>query len=125
MSRDPDTFIQNVRTSIANWKQEQLGNYVEEDQDTTKLNGYLKITAFAYDMLKDFLDSQGKNTIDPNLTGIVQSIGPISGLSSEELMLLEDYLYRDLVEYPFTYNLRLINSFEKRNALNTNIVPNK
>lgn len=125
MSRDPDTFIQNVRASIAKWKQSQLLNTVQDDQDTTKLNGYLKVTAFAYEMLKGFLDSQGKQQMDPNLTGIAQAIGPISGLTSEELMLLEDYLYRDLVEYPFTYNLRLINSFDKRNALNTNIVPNK
>ncbi len=125
MSRDPDTFIQNVRASIAKWKQAQLLNTVQEDQDTTKLNGYLKITALAYEMIKGFLDSQGTQQTDPNLRDILQAIGPLSGLTSEESMLLDDYLYRDLVEYPFTYNLRLINSFDKRNAFNTNIVPNK
>jgi hypothetical protein len=125
MSRDPDMFIQNVRASIAKWKQAQLLNTVQEDQDTTKLNGYLKITALAYEMIKGFLDSQGTQQTDPNLRDILQAIGPLSGLTSEESMLLDDYLYRDLVEYPFTYNLRLINSFDKRNAFNTNIVPNK
>jgi hypothetical protein len=124
MSRDPDTYIRNVRTAVAKWKQHQLGNVVQEDQDTTKLNSYLKLTALAHQMLKDYLDSN-KSQVDPLLNEIISIIGPVSGLTSEEMMLLDDYLFRDLVEYPFTYNTQLINSFEKRNAFNTKIVPNK
>lgn len=124
MSRDPDTYIRNVRTAVAKWKQNQLVNVVQEDQDTTKLNSYLKLTALAHQMLKDYLDSN-KSQVDPLLNEIISIIGPVSGLTSEEMMLLDDYLFRDLVEYPFTYNTQLINSFEKRNAFNTKIVPNK
>lgn len=124
MSRDPDNYIRNVRGAIAKWKQAQLLNSVQEDQDTMKLNAYLKLTVFAHQMLKDYIHSK-RQQIDPLLRDIVNAIGPVSGLSSEELMLLEDFLFRDLVEYPFTYNTNLINSFEKRNAVNTKIVPNK
>jgi hypothetical protein len=124
MSRDPDDYIRNVRGTIAKWKQQQLVNTVQEDQDTTKLNSYLKLTALAHQMLKDYVDTN-KPQNDPLLRDIVSAIGPVSGLTSEEIMLLDDYLFRDLVEYPFTYNTQLINSFEKRNALNTKIVPNK
>ena len=124
MARDPDEYIRNVRSAIAKWKQAQLFNSVREDQDTTKLNAYLKLTSLAHQSLKDYID-QNKRQIDPVLRDIVVAIGPISGLTSEEMMLLDDYLFRDLVEYPFTYNTHLINSFEKRNVLNTKIVPNK
>lgn len=124
MPRDPDDYIRNVRATVAKWKQTQLLDSLQDDQDTTKLNGYLKLTALAHQMLKDYVTSN-KSQSDPLLRDIVNAIGPISGLTSEELMLLEDSLFRDLVEYPFTYNTNLINSFEKRNAFNRKIVPNK
>lgn len=123
--RDTDQFIQHLREAIAKWKQEQLMDSLHDEQDTTKLNGYLKITALAYEMIKTYLHSQGTERYDPSLQPIIKAIGPISGLTDEEIMLVEHYLVRDLVEYPFTYNTRLINSFEKRNILNTKIVPNK
>ena len=124
MPRDPDDYIRNVRATVATWKQTQLLDSLQDDQDTTKLNGYLKLTALAHQMLKDYVTSN-KSQSDPLLRDIVNAIGPISGLTSEELMLLEDSLFRDLVEYPFTYNTNLINSFEKRNTFNRKIVPNK
>lgn len=123
--RDTDKFIETLRDSIAKWKQDQLLESVHDDQDTTKLNSYLKLTGLAYEMLKSYLDSQGKQPFDPILQPIVNAIGPISGLSSEDAMFLEYYLFRDLVEYPFTYNTRLIDSFEKKNILDTKIIPNK
>lgn len=122
-ARDPDAYLRNVRGVLATWKQAQLAGTVQDDQDTTKLNGYLKLTALAYQMLKEYLDRPTLQ-LDPMLREIVDAIGPVSGLTSEETMLLEDYLFRDLVEYPFTYNTRLINSFETRNVLATKIVPN-
>lgn len=124
MSRDPDKYIQTVRGAIAKWKQMQLINSVGDEQDTTKLNSYLKLTALAHENLKDYL-TMNRSQPDPLLRDIVLAIGPVSGLTSEEMMLLDDYIFRDLVEYPFTYNTNLINSFEKRNVLNTKIVPNK
>jgi hypothetical protein len=124
MPRDPDDYIRNVRATVATWKQTQLLDSLHDDQDTTKLNGYLKLTALAHQMLKDYVTSN-RSQSDPLLRDIVNAIGPISGLTSEELMLLEDSLFRDLVEYPFTYNTNLINSFEKRNTFNRKIVPNK
>lgn len=118
-------FVRNLRGAISIWKQQQLMDSIKEDQDNGKLNDYLKITALAHEMLKKYIDSQGQSQIDPMLNTIIQSFGNLSGLTSEERMLVDEYIFRDLVEYPFTFNVGLINSFEKRNILNTNIVPNK
>ncbi len=118
-------FVRNLRGAISIWKQQQLTDSIKEDQDNGKLNDYLKITALAHEMLKKYIDSQGKTQIDPILNTIIESFGNLSGLTSEERMLVDEYIFRDLVEYPFTFNVGLINSFEKRNILNTNIVPNK
>jgi hypothetical protein len=125
MQRDSDEFIENIRGSLALWKQEQLKEAIHEDQDTTKLNQYVKMTALAYDMLKGYVSSNGKNRVDPALATILQAIGSLDTLSRDERMLLQEYLFRDLIEYPFTYNTRLINGFQKRNAVNTNFVPNQ
>lgn len=118
-------FVQNLRGAISLWKQQQLSDTIKEDQDNGKLNDYLKITALAHEMLKQYIESEGQAEMDPTLNPIVQSFGNLSGLTSEQRMLLDEYIFRDLVEYPFTFNVGLINSFEKRNILNTNIVPNK
>jgi hypothetical protein len=118
-------FVRNLRGAISIWKQQQLTDSIKEDQDNGKLNDYLKITALAHEMLKKYIDSQGQSQIDPMLNTIIESFGNLSGLTSEQRMLVDEYIFRDLVEYPFTFNVGLINSFEKRNILNTNIVPNK
>jgi hypothetical protein len=125
MQRDSDEFLENIRGSLALWKQEQLKEAIHEDQDTTKLNQYVKMTALAYDMLKEYVSSNGKNTVDPALGLILEAIGTVDTLTRDERMLLQEYLFRDLIEYPFTYNTRLINSFQRRNAVNTNFVPNQ
>lgn len=126
MARDPDEYIRAVRAVLAKWKETQLANSVGDDQDTTKLNTYLKLTALAHQKLQEYLTSTTtRPQTDPLLRELVNAIGPVSGLTSEESMLVEDALFRDLVEYPFTYNTRLINSFEQRNAVTTKIVPNK
>ena len=90
-----------------------------------KLNAYLKLTGTAYTLLKDYIDSDRRKEVDPLLQELVAPLGSPSSLSQEQLLILEDILFRDLVEYPFTYNTQLINSFTSKNALNTNIVPNK
>lgn len=76
-------------------------------------------------MLKKHIDTQGKSSTDPILSSIVESIGSLDDLTMEQQILVEDALTRDLLEYPFTYNTNLINSFQKSNILNTNIIPNK
>ena len=120
-----DAFIQQVRDTLTKWKQAQLVETTEDDQDTTRLNGYLKITALAYDMLIKYLDSNGQTKVDPSLYPVVHSLGHLSSLSRDQEMLLREYFFRDLIEYPFTYNTRLINSFQTKNVFDTNIVPNK
>lgn len=125
MRRDPDEFVRNVRKTVLQWKQKQLLSSLQDEQDTMKLNEYIKLTALTHEMLKKYIKSDGKSSVDPILSDIVQSIGSPSSLTPEEEMLIEDSLFRDLVEYPFTYNTALINSFDKRNVFNTNIVPNK
>ena len=123
--RNTSEFVRNLRASIAKWKQEQLQDITQDFQDTMKLNQYIQLTGKAYNMLKMYIDTQGTSKMDSLLQTIVDSIGPLNELSMEEQMLVEDALTHDLLEYPFTYNTNLINSFDKRNVLNTNIVPNK
>ena len=123
--RDIDDFVRNLRKAIGVWKQEQLANVTKETQDTQRLNDYLKLTGLAYQMLKKYIDTQGKSSTDPILKSILETIGTLDDLTIEEQILVEDALTRDLLEYPFTYNTNLINSFQKSNILNTNIIPNK
>ena len=123
--RDSNQFVRDIRASLAEWKQEQLLTTTQDDQNTLKLNDYLKVTGLAYQMLKKYIDSHGKAPVDPVLHTIVDTIGPLDTLSLEDQLLLEDALFRDLVEYPFSYNRSLINSFEPRNVLSTKIIPNQ
>jgi len=123
--RNSDVFLQDIRSSLKLWKQTQLVELTKEAQETMKLNDYIQMASMAYYMLKDYLDSDGKSTVDPILKPILDVIGPPSELTDEERLILDSYLFRDLVEYPFTYNTSLINSFDEIDVLNTNIVPNK
>lgn len=125
MQRDSDQFLRNIRGVLGQWKQQQLTNAIHEEQDTTKLNEYIKMTSLAYDMLQEYVKSNGKSRMDVSLGDIFRAIGSVENLNREERMLLQEYLFRDLIEYPFTYNTSLINSFQKRNAVNTNFVPNQ
>ncbi len=125
MARNSDQFLRTVRAALAQWKHSQLQSSVKEEQDTTKLNIYLKQSANAYHMMKEYLNTDARSIPDSTLQPILQAIGDKRLLTEEEEMLLLDYLFRDLIEYPFTYNMSLINSFKTTNALNTNIVPNK
>jgi hypothetical protein len=123
--RDSDEFLRTLRSAIGKWKQEQLLDVIQDAQDTRKLNDYLKLTGLAYQMLKKYIETQGKSPVDPLLETILESIGSLDTLTIEEQILVEDALTHDLLEYPFTYNTKLINSFQTSNILNTNIIPNK
>lgn len=125
MPRDLDEFLHSIRSALKEWKQTQLLDLLQDRQETTRLNDYIRLTGESYYMLKDYLDSNGTSTIDPLLNPILNAIEDLSKLSDEERIALDCYLFRDLVEYPFTYNTNLINSFETKNILDTNIVPNK
>ena len=125
MQRDSDQFLRNIRGLLGHWKQQQLMEAIHDDQDTTKLNQYIKMTAFAYNMLNQYIKSNGQSKLDVSLGDILQAIGNVELLNREERMLLQEYFFNDLIEYPFTYNTSLINSFQKRNAVNTNFVPNQ
>lgn len=125
MQRDSDQFLRNIRGLLGQWKQQELMEAIHDEQDTTKLNQYIKMTAFAYDMLNQYIKSNGQSKLDVSLGDILQAIGNVELLNREERMLLQEYFFHDLIEYPFTYNTSLINSFQKRNAINTNFVPNQ
>jgi hypothetical protein len=124
MPGNSEHYFRNVRRAVAEWKHSQLQNSVKDDQDTTKLNDFLRKTAIIYHSLKDYLDSNDTLS-EESLSGILNAIGDKRKLSYEDRMILLDYLLHDLMEYPFTYNTSLINSFQPTNILNTKIVPNK
>ena len=120
-----DTFVRALRNSLSNWKQHQLYQITQDDQDTVRLNEYLKMTSLAYNMLKNYVEKDGNAHLDSSLVPFVEVLGDTRRLSRDQKLVLQEYMFRDLIEYPFTYNTQLINSFDKTNALNTNIIPNK
>lgn len=95
------------RMKIAEWKKSELEPLVAESQETVQLNEYLRKTKELYEKLLANPDSE-----------------PLSQqMSSVDFKFILD---RDLIEAPFTYDTKLINSFSPRdNVFDGNIVPNR
>jgi hypothetical protein len=95
------------RTKLAEWKHSHLDAIIEDSQDTRKLNDYLKLTKELYASLMKHPEKE-----------------PLSAdIAEPEFQMI---LERDLIESPFTYDIKLINSFSRRdNVFDGKIVPNK
>lgn len=118
--------VDAIRTHVLTWKKKLLNAMTKDNQDTLVLNEFRnELVSFFY-LLRD----------------VMEGYEPTSELESHELWLtIKDYfplhdgieridlthtLYRDLVEFPFTFNTKLINAFLKKNSLeNAEILPNK
>ena len=59
MSRDLDEFLHRIRSTLKEWKQTQLLELLQDKQETTRLNDYIRLTGESYYMLKDYVDSNG------------------------------------------------------------------
>jgi hypothetical protein len=116
------------RTVLMEWKKKYLSDLTKEAQDTTVLNIFLKVCATLFYELRDVIEGRqpSKTLVQYSVWKHIQKlhIFPVR----EPLLRIElsQVIFRDLVEFPFTFNSRLANSFLNRNSLeDTKIVPNK
>ena len=118
--------VSEIRALVLQWKKNLLNAITKDNQDTLVLNQFRnELVSFFY-LLRD----------------VMEGYEPSAKLKSHELWnLLKDYfplhdgieridltqtLQRDLIEFPFTFNSKLINAFLKKNSLaNAEILPNK
>jgi hypothetical protein len=115
--------LAKFRRVLSAWKQKELNDIIGENQNTLALNAYTKKTADVYYALKDYIDEGSALTInEPELTDV---LGDPETLTLDERLQILQSLFRDLIEFRFTYDTELINSFNPEEKLNTNIVPNE
>ena len=113
--------LNDFRNTIANWKKQQLNKTTEEQQDVTKLNKFIDDCSALYVELRDVIDGKKPSRALENhplwkqIGGDRNNYFPIqSPLDRAEMSHI---VFRDLVEFPFTFNTSLINSFPRKNSL--------
>lgn len=117
-----DQTADAFRMALSQWKQKQLDTILGDKQNTTALNAYLKKTKDLYERMKNFIE---KNTSSGNIDSeLLTTIGNPANFSTNTRINILHTLFRDLIEFPFTYDKTLINSFTDEEALETNIIPN-
>jgi hypothetical protein len=105
------------RAKLLEWKEKHIDTITRESQDQTILNTYLKESATLYKRIRDTLEGRSQDN-DLNL-----DLDTTSGMERADLL---SAAYSDLVEFPFTYDKKLINSFPKKNSLEgAEIIPNQ
>jgi hypothetical protein len=112
------------RKALAEWKATQLKDILKDEQDTTALNAYLESTANLHSAFESYM--YGNTKITATLPESLRSIlGDVHTIPSDLRTEILYSLSRDLLEFPFTYDTNLINSFQADEVLKTNIIPNK
>ena len=114
-----DTF----RKAISSWKKNQLDTTIGENQDTLLLNAYTKKTADLYYALKSYIENNTSLSVTDE--ALSEALGDPTTLTMDERIQILQTLFRDLIEFRFTYDTTLINSFTPEEVLDTNIIPNK
>jgi hypothetical protein len=118
--------VNEIRNHVLSWKKKKLNTMTKDNQDTLVLNQFRNELVSLFYLLRE----------------VMEGFEPPSELKSHEIWkTIHDYfplydgieridlthsLYRDLVEFPFTFNSKLINAFLKKNSLeDAEILPNK
>jgi hypothetical protein len=114
-----DTF----RKALSSWKKNELDTTIGEEQDTLLLNAYTKKTADLYYSLKSYIENNTSLSVTDETLN--EALGDPTTLTMDERIQILQSLFRDLIEFRFTYDTTLINSFTSEEALDTNIIPNK
>jgi hypothetical protein len=95
------------RLQLSEWKRSHLEPITEDSQDTMKLKEYLEKTKVLYN---DLLQNPQKEPLSNKMSSVE----------------FQEILQRDLVESPFTYDTKLINSLSSENdAFDGTIIPNQ
>jgi hypothetical protein len=118
-----NTHTDTFREALSRWKQNQVDSILGENQDTIILNTYLKKARTLYSMFHDYIELGKPLVEDNNIQELVSSLP--SEMDMDTRITILHYLFRDLVEFPFTYDTVYTNSLKTEEALNTNILSNK
>lgn len=118
--------VDEIRTTVLTWKKKLLNAMTKDNQDTLILNEFRNELVSLFYLLRDVLDGyEPTNELKSHeLWQVLQGYFPLH--DGIERIDLTHILFRDLVEYPFTFNTKLINGFLKKNSLeHAEILPNK
>jgi hypothetical protein len=114
------TRVDTFRKAISSWKKNQLDTTIGEEQDTLLLNAYTKKTADLYYSLKNYIENNTALSVTDDTLN--EALGDPTTLTMDERIQILQSLFRDLIEFRFTYDTKLINSFRSEEALDTNII---
>ncbi len=113
--------LESFRQTLADWKKQELNSLTTDEQDVQKLNKFIDNCSQLYLELRDVIDGKKPSQSLENhplwkqIGGKQNAYFPIqSPLDRAEMSHL---VFRDLVEFPFTFNTRLINSFPRKDSL--------
>lgn len=121
-----DERVSAIRNRVILWKKKTLNALTKDNQDTDVLNTFRNELVSLFYLLRDTMEG-----FDPSdelkaheLWSTIQEYFPLH--DGIERIDLTHMLYRDLVEFPFTFNSKLVNGFLKQNSLkDAEILPNK
>lgn len=109
------------RRTITTWKRESLNSFTENQQDATKLNSYLaKLTSLYFEFLRVLEGNRSSAALQQNSLWIALTTGetkffPVA--SPLDRTVYKQILFRDLVEFPFTFNTDLMDRFPDKDSL--------
>jgi hypothetical protein len=118
--------INEIRSRVLHWKKKLLNAMTKDNQDTLVLNEFRNELVSLYYLLREVMEGfeASPDLESHELWKTIQEYFPLH--DGIERIDLSQTLYRDLVEFPFTFNSKLINGFLKKNSLeNAEILPNK
>jgi hypothetical protein len=123
---DREERVKAVRKIVHDWKKTLLNAMTKDNQDTLVLNKFRNELVRLFYLLRDVMegDEPSKELTNHELWTSLQEYFPL--YDGIERIDLTHGLHRDLIEFPFTFNMNLVNAFLKRNSLqNAEILPNK
>jgi len=124
--QDREERVKAVRKIVHDWKKNLLNEMTKDNQDTLVLNEFRNKLVRLFYLLRDVLegDEPSAELTKHEIWSNLQSYFPL--YDGIERIDLTHGLHRDLIEFPFTFNMKLVNAFLKRNSLqNAEILPNK
>lgn len=124
-SKETNTKVEDFRRKLSEWKQTQVDSILGENQDTMILNAYLKKSGSIYNDFQDHIELGKPLSGKSGAEEILAFLPDLSSLDVDTRIQLLHILFRDLVEFPFTYDTKYTNSLQKEEAFDTNILSNK
>jgi len=105
------------RAKLLDWKSKHIDEITRQNQDQTVLNTYLKEATDLYKAIREKVEGRSEDTV------LDFDLDTLSGMERADLL---SAAYSDLVEFPFTYDNKLINSLPKKNSMEgAEIIPNQ